>query len=269
MCVRPRCYARDKRALERQVAASQRLESVGRFAGGIAHDFNNLLTVIQSHADYVIEAQQPGATALADVLAIREAADRAARLTAQLLAFSRRQPQELRVFDLCDVVRDTEPMLRRLLGEHVRYEYAANSEVCPVKADLSQIEQVLMNLVVNARDAMPHGGRIVVDTAVVDLDGSTARPYRVTPGRYVRLSICDDGVGMSPDVAARVFEPFFTTKAPEKGTGLGLATVYGVVKQSGGYIEVTSEEGQGTRFVLDLPLCADVRPPSRRSLRVH
>jgi PAS domain S-box-containing protein len=243
----------ERRKLEHQLQQSQRLETVGQLAGGIAHDFNNLLAVILNYAEFVTD-ELPDGPLRHDVEEIQRAAMRAADLTRQLLIFARREATNPQVLDLNMVVGGVEDMLRRTLGEDIDLTLKLAENLPSVLADPGQIEQVFLNLTVNARDAMPAGGRVVVETSAVDLDDEYAagRPG-VTPGRYVRLSVSDTGMGMSADVSARAFEPFFTTKAAGRGTGLGLATVYGIVTQAGGNIGIYSEPGLGTRISIHLP----------------
>ncbi|HEY3350546.1 MAG TPA: ATP-binding protein [Thermoanaerobaculia bacterium] len=229
------------------------MEAVGQLAGGIAHDFNNLLTAILGYAQLLSE-RPLGDAALAEVAEVRRAAESAASLTRQLLAFSRQQVQKIAVFVLNDVVSDTESMLVRLLGEDVRIRKDLAPDLGRVKADPGQIEQVLVNLAVNARDAMPKGGTLRIETRNVDLDEAYVAAHLAgAPGPFVMLAVSDDGCGMDPATLARIFEPFFTTKPPGKGTGLGLATVYGIVKQSGGFVWVYSDLGQGATFRIYLP----------------
>jgi nitrogen-specific signal transduction histidine kinase len=238
---------------EAQRRQASRMEAVGQLAGGIAHDFNNLLTAILGYAQLLSE-RPLGEAALAEVAEIDRAAERAASLTRQLLAFSRQQVQRIAVFVLNDVVSDTESMLARLLGEDVRITKELAPDLGRVKADPAQIEQMLVNLAVNARDAMPKGGTLRIETCNVDLDEAYVAAHPAgTPGPYVMLAVSDDGCGMDPATLARIFEPFFTTKPAGKGTGLGLATVYGIVKQSGGFVWVYSDPGHGSTFRIYLP----------------
>jgi PAS domain S-box-containing protein len=252
----------ERRQLEEQFRQSQKMESVGRLAGGLAHDFNNLLTVIGGHADLLHERLRPEDPLRQRIGRIQEAAAHAADLTKQLLAFSRKQVLAPKVIDLNTVVVELEPMLRRLIGEDVDLVTAPAPDVGRVKADPAQIKQILMNLAVNARDAMPQGGKLTIETDDVDLDARYARLHPdVPPGRYVAIGVTDTGTGMDEATRARIFEPFFTTKGPGHGTGLGLATVYGIVKQSNGSISVYSEPGRGTAFKIYLPRVDEVAEP--------
>jgi PAS domain S-box-containing protein len=244
----------DQRRLQQQLLQSQKMEAVGRLAGGIAHDFNNLLTVITSYSELLLEDLQTDDPKRGDVEQVRKAADGAAALTRQLLAFSRQQVVELRVVSVNAVVDGLQKILRRVLGEDVALATSPAPELGAVRADVGQLEQVLMNLAVNARDAMPTGGKLTIETGNIDHDPEFARGQGAAAVRqFVMLAVTDTGVGMDEATKARIFEPFFTTKAPGKGTGLGLATVYGIVQQSGGFIWVYSEPGRGTTFKIYLP----------------
>jgi CheY-like chemotaxis protein len=230
---------------------SRRMEAVGQLASGVAHDFNNLLTIIKGYSSILMERNPQGPDARA-AMEIQQAADRAASLTHQLLAFGRRQTLQPRVLDLNAIVRGLEKMLRRVLSENVDLRIAAG--LGSVKADPVQMEQVLLNLVVNARDAMPKGGRLTISTASQRVDSDSGQDETfIRAGDYVTLSVADTGIGMDAATHERIFEPFFTTKEVGKGTGLGLATVYGIVKQSNGHIGVDSEPGRGTTFCVSLP----------------
>jgi PAS domain S-box-containing protein len=239
---------------EARIAQSRRLESLGQLAGGVAHDFNNLLGVILNYAEFVADELEEGTSAHTDVVEIRKAAERATDLTRQLLIFSRREVVKPTPVDLNEVLRDVGRLLRRTLGEHVELVLNPGQGLPAVLADPGQIEQVLVNLAVNARDAMPDGGLLRIETREVELDGDFLREHpELSPGRYVRLTIADDGVGMEPEIAARAFEPFFSTKSKGEGTGLGLATVYGIVTGAGGQISLYTEPGEGTVFRVHLP----------------
>jgi len=243
----------ERRALEQQLRQAQKMEAVGRLAGGIAHDFNNLLMVISGYSEFLLERVGSDPEVRAHAQEIANAAGRATSLTRQLLAFSRKQMLAPKIVDLNSVVTENVKMLTRLIGEDIDLVMVPGTDIGAVKADRGQIEQVIRNLAVNARDAMPHGGKLIIETANVTLDANYARFHApVKPGDYVMLAISDTGVGMDADTQAHIFEPFYTTKGL-KGTGLGLSTVYGIVKQSEGYIWLYSEAGKGTSFKIYLP----------------
>jgi PAS domain S-box-containing protein len=243
----------ERRALEQQLRQAQKMEAIGRLAGGIAHDFNNLLMVISGYCEFLLERLGPDESLRGPAREIANAADRATSLTRQLLAFSRKQMLAPKVLDLNAVVTENLRMLTRLIGEDVELVMVPGAENAAVKCDPGQIEQVILNLAVNARDAMPHGGKMTIETAEVSLDETYARYHpSVNPGNYVMLAITDTGHGMDAETQSHLFEPFFTTKGT-KGTGLGLSTVYGIVKQSGGYIWVYSEINKGTTFKIYMP----------------
>ncbi len=245
----------DRVQMESELRQAQKMESVGRLAGGVAHDFNNILTAIIGYAQFLETDAAEGKAQVSDVKEILIAANRAASLTRQLLAFSRRQVLEPKKISLNDIVANIHKMLARLIGEDIKITTALARELPAVMADPGQIEQVLMNLTVNARDAMPNGGSITIKTAEILLDAGSAKDFRgAAPGIYAMVTVSDTGVGMDEATKARVFEPFFTTKGPGKGTGLGLSMVYGIVKQSGGFVYFTSEPGKGTTFKIILPI---------------
>jgi hypothetical protein len=256
------CFARDiteRRALEEQLRQSQKLEAIGRLAGGVAHDFNNILMSIMGSADLLMHGAD--AAARDEAGEIKQAVERGAGLTRQLLAFSRRQASSPRLISLGDVVGGMEKMIRRLIETDVDFDLIRPQTPISVVADPGQIEQVVLNLVVNARDAMPDGGRVTVrieETTLAQDDAVTLVEGRA--GRYARLSVSDTGTGIDDATRARLFEPFFTTKEQGKGTGLGLSIVYGIVRQSGGYISVVSEPGRGATFVVYLPVAAVPEP---------
>jgi PAS domain S-box-containing protein len=244
----------ERKRLEDQLRHSQKMEAVGQLAGGVAHDFNNLLMLIQAHNENLRDRLAADDPARKDALEIENAVTRAASLTSQLLAFSRRQILRPKVLDLNAVLADVAEMLHRLIGENIEVEIVPAPSLGRVKADPGQMEQVILNLAVNSRDAMPQGGKLTITTSNVELDQNGSRSHGGAPaGKYVMLAVHDTGEGMDKETQARMFEPFFTTKAPGKGTGLGLATVYGVVKHSDGWIWVDSEPGRGTAFNIHLP----------------
>jgi PAS domain S-box-containing protein len=247
-----------RKTLEDQLRQAQKIEAIGKLAGGVAHDFNNILTAIIGHADLMLkEPGQGSERTLSGVQAIKNAAERAAGLTQQLLAFSRKQVLRPVILNLNAMISESMKMLRPVITEHIQLALVLDPALGSMKADPGQIEQVIVNLVVNARDAMPQGGKLTIETARVNLDDAYARQHAsVRPGHYVMLAVSDTGSGMNADAQAHIFEPFFTTKGRGKGTGLGLSTVYGIVKQSGGSIWVSSERGEGTAFKIYFP-CVD------------
>jgi signal transduction histidine kinase len=250
-----------RKAAESQLLQAQKLESIGRLAGGIAHDFNNVLFAIRGFGEMLGEDLEPERRAAFDfdaaaatVDAITTAADRAAALTLQLLTFSRRQVVSPRILDLNASVRAVEPMLRRLIEEHIQLELALEPSIGTIRADPGQIDQILVNLVVNARDAMPNGGSITITTHTASFDAQDAiEHFEAAPGTYVQLAVSDTGSGMDRETREHIFEPFYTTKEVGRGTGLGLATIYGIVQQLGGHIWLYSEPGQGSTFKLYFP----------------
>ena len=253
----------ERKHLEAQLRQAQKMEAVGLLAGGIAHDFNNLVTVINGFTEFaLLTPQDTDEQRRADLIEVQKAAARAAALTRQLLAFSRRQILQTRVIDMNALVSDIQTLLHRTLGEDVELVLDLDPALEPVRADPSQLEQVLLNLAVNARDAMPKGGQLRFLTEMVDVDqAALKRRPPMLMGRYVRLTVTDTGSGMSPEVQQHIFEPFFTTKERHKGTGLGLATVYGIVKQSSGFVWVTSQVGLGTSFEIYLPAVHEAVEP--------
>ncbi|HTT18036.1 MAG TPA: PAS domain S-box protein [Candidatus Sulfotelmatobacter sp.] len=240
-----------QKKIEDQLRQSQKMEAVGRLAGGVAHDFNNLLGIVTACTE-LLRGRVDG-DSLEYVDNIREAAKRGAALTRQLLAFSRRQPVQTQMLDLNERLKEVSKLLKPLMGDDVEIMLPSPSGSAIVEADPGQLDQIVLNLAVNSRDAMPHGGKLIIETGVFDLDASFAREHSMSPGRYVMLAVSDNGMGMDEATRSRIFEPFFTTKESGKGSGLGLATVYGIVKQSGGHIWVYSEPSRGTTFKIYLP----------------
>jgi len=244
----------ERRTLENQINQSQKMDMVGQLAGGIAHDFNNVLSAIMMANDFLLNAHKPTDPSFQDIMQIKQNANRAAALVRHLLAFSRKQTLRPQVLDLGESLSDIQNLLKRLIGEKVSLEVLHGRDLWPIKADLSQFEQVIVNLAVNARDAMPDGGKLTVRTANVTSEESGHLAYKGMPAAdYVRIDITDTGTGIAPDIVGKIFEPFFSTKEVGKGTGLGLSTVYGIVKQTGGFIYVDSEAGRGTSFYIFLP----------------
>ena len=244
----------EMKSLEQQLVQAQKLENVGRLAGGIAHDFNNLLTVIGGFSDLALRKVNGNESLKHNILEIQKASERAGNLTRQLLAFSRRQVLEMKIVDLNLLLKDLEKMLGRVIRENIEIKIIPAMDLGKVWVDPGQMEQVILNLVVNARDAMPSGGRLIIETTNAEVDEFFCQNHLgAVPGQYVRLTVSDTGIGMSAEIKEQAFEPFFTTKEKGKGTGLGLSTVYGIVKQSGGYIWVDSEEGCGTSFNIYFP----------------
>jgi PAS domain S-box-containing protein len=253
----------ERRRLEEQLRQASKMEAVGRLAGGVAHDFNNLLTGIRGFTDLVLSGLAPGDAAHADLLEIQRATQRAAALTGQLLAFSRKQVVDPTVLDLNKLLVGAMRILERLIGEDVQLEFAPGADLSAVRVDPSGIEQVLINLAVNARDAMPNGGRLSIETTAVEIDSAFCSEHiDARPGAYVLLSVTDTGLGMSAGVLSHLFEPFFTTKGPGRGTGLGLSIIYGIVQQSNGFVHVESGVGEGSTFRIYLPAIAERPAPS-------
>ena len=251
----------ERRALEEQLRQSQKLEAIGRLAGGVAHDFNNILMSIMGAADLLLMQLPSGDSAREEATEIKQSVDRGAGLTRQLLAFSRRQATRPRLFALGEIVGGMDRMLRRLIEAEIEFEIISAPDPLMIVADSGQVEQVVMNLVINARDAMPKGGRLTVRVEEVELDEAAAATLAEgKTGRYARLSVADTGTGIDEQTRAKLFEPFFTTKEQGKGTGLGLSIVYGIVKQSGGYITVASEPGRGATFLLYFPIATASEP---------
>ena len=244
----------ERRTLENQVNQSQKMDMVGQLAGGIAHDFNNVLSAIMMANDFLLNAHKPTDPSFQDIMQIKQNATRAATLVRQLLAFSRRQTLRPQVLDLGDALSDLTMLLRRLIGEKVKLDLVHGRDLWPVKVDVSQFEQVIVNLAVNARDAMPDGGKLIVRTANVSAEEAERLSYKgMPPAEYVQIEVADTGTGIPPEIVDKIFEPFFSTKEVGKGTGLGLSTVYGIVKQTGGFVYVESEAGKGTSFRIFLP----------------
>ena len=244
----------ERRTLENQINQSQKMEMVGQLAGGIAHDFNNVLSAIMMANDFLLNAHKPTDPSFQDIMQIKQNATRAATLVRQLLAFSRKQTLRPQVLDLGDALSDLTMLLRRLIGEKVKFDPVHGRDLWPVKADVSQFEQVIVNLAVNARDAMPDGGKLTIKTANVSTQEAERLTYKgMPPADYVRIDVSDTGTGIPADIVDKIFEPFFSTKEVGKGTGLGLSTVYGIVKQTGGFVYVDSEPGKGTTFHIFLP----------------
>jgi two-component system, NtrC family, sensor kinase len=253
----------ERKRLEIELVQAQKMESIGRLAGGVAHDFNNILTVINGYTQLLLTDEDPGTPAFTNLREIEKSAEHAATLTRQLLAFGRKQVLQPKTVSLNRIVLDIEGMLRRLIGENIELAMVLPNDLGLVKADVGQIEQVMINLTVNAQDAMPQGGTLTIETRNALIDASfVGGPAELAPGRYATLIFSDTGTGMPPEVKAKVFEPFFTTKEIGKGTGLGLATCYGVIKQSGGSISVDSEVNHGTTFKIYLPIVTATAEPN-------
>ncbi len=249
----------ERLALEEQLSQSQKMEAVGLLAGGIAHDFNNLLTAIIGHSDFALRGSPRTTKSAGDIEQVAKAAGRAADLTRKLLAFARKQLVEPKLVSIPDLALNIEPMLKRVLGEHIELVIRSEGEPWMVKVDPGQLEQVILNITINARDAMPRGGRLEIDCRNVYWSGNDT--CETSPGAYATLAARDTGVGMDTETLSRVFEPFYTTKDRSQGTGLGLAVSYGIVKQAGGYLWATSEPGEGSTFRIFLPRAADVATP--------
>jgi len=254
----------ERKNLEAQFVQSQKMQAIGQLAGGVAHDFNNLLTAMIGFCDLLLLRSRPGDPAFADIMQIKQNGNRAANLVRQLLAFSRQQALQPRVLDITDVLVELSHLLRRLIGENIELEFGHGRDLGWVKVDQGQLEQVVINLAVNARDAMPNGGRLTIRTANVRRAQELRRGHELMPaGDYVLIEVADTGVGIAPDSLARIFEPFFSTKEVGSGTGLGLSTVYGIVKQTGGFVFVDSNPGVGTAFEIYLPRASGVAPAGR------
>jgi two-component system cell cycle sensor histidine kinase/response regulator CckA len=244
----------ERRTLENQINQSQKMDMVGQLAGGIAHDFNNVLSAIMMANDFLLNAHKPTDPSFQDIMQIKQNATRAATLVRQLLAFSRKQTLRPQVLDLGDALSDLTMLLRRLIGEKVKFDPVHGRDLWPVKVDVSQFEQVIVNLAVNARDAMPDGGKLTIKTANVSAQEAEKLSYKGMPAAdYVRIDVTDTGTGIPAEIVDKIFEPFFSTKEVGKGTGLGLSTVYGIVKQTGGFVYVDSEANKGTTFRIFLP----------------
>jgi signal transduction histidine kinase/ActR/RegA family two-component response regulator len=251
------------KALEAQLHQAQKLESIGRLAAGVAHDFNNLLTVVMGYSGILLADRDPSDPAYAGLVQMRKAAERGAALTRQLLAFSRQQVWRPELLNLTALIADAEPMIRRLIGEDVRLVSNLDPSVALVRADSGQLHQAFLNLVVNARDAMPHGGTLTISTSNEEVSARDSTFAGSAPGEYVQLTVADTGTGITEEVRSHMFEPFYTTKEEGKGTGLGLSTVYGIVQQNGGHIAVETEPGQGTVFRIRLPAVAPESAPAK------
>ena len=267
----------EQRALQNQVIQQQKIETIGKLAGNIAHDFNNLLGAIMMASDFLVNAHKPTDPSFQDIIQIRQNANRAAALVRHLLAFSRKQTMRLEVHDLGEALNDLSTLLQRLIGEKVKLDRNLGRDLWPVRVDLGQFEQVIINLAVNARDAMPDGGRLTLRTANLRADESGELQYKGMPiGEYVVVEAEDTGTGIPPEIKDKIWDPFFTTKEIGKGTGLGLSTAYGIIKQTGGFIYVETEVGKGTTFRIflpryipaadDVPCAATARDDARRRL---